>query len=184
MSVKNAIDRGDAAALREILAAAGSANELIVWGIRGHLRTHPLHYVCDKCFDGSIAKEAALPLAEALLAAGADSNGSVENNETPLHAAASLGVEDVGLRLLEAGADPNRIGSTGETPLHWAAHMGLARLVKGLLDAGARADVADGRYKATPLGWAQHGMAARKPGGLHEQVIEMLGGAGSGPATG
>lgn len=179
MSVKSVIDKGYAAALREILEASpGLANELVVWGIRGHLRTHPLHYVCDKYFDGSIAKEAALPLAEALLAAGSDCNGSVENNETPLHAAASLGVEDVGLRLLEAGADPNRIGSTGETPLHWAAHLGLAGLVRGLLDAGARTDVVDVRYKATPLGWAQHGLAGRKAGhdGGHERVIEMLGG--------
>jgi ankyrin repeat protein len=179
MSVKRAIDTGEAAALREALAASpGLANELVLWGIRGHLRTHPLHYVCDRCFDGSLAKEAALPLVEVLLAAGADCNGSAENNETPLHGAASLGVEDVGLRLVEAGADTDRIGSTGETALHWAAYLGLAQLVEKLLAAGARTDVADTRFKATALGWARHAMANRPLGSSsgHERVIQLLGG--------
>lgn len=157
LTIKSAIDAADATALRGLLAASPDlANAPVVWGIRGHLRTHPLHYICDRCFDGSIAKDAALPLADALLAAGAGCNGNIEDNETPLHGAASLGVEDVGLRLLEAGADPNRIGSTGETPLHWAAHLGLTRLVQAMLTAGARTDILDHRYKATPLGWAQH----------------------------
>jgi uncharacterized protein len=177
--MKAAIDAANAHELRRLLTESPAlADESVVWGEREHLRTHPLHYVCDKLFDGTIRKGDELPLIEALLAAGADCNGHAEDRETPLHGAASLGAEDVGVRLLDAGADPNRLGSFAETPLHWAAHLGLAGLVGRLLQAGAKTDIVDKRYNATPLGWAQHGLTNRPPGsgGEHERVIEMLGG--------
>lgn len=43
--------------------------------------------------------------------------------ETALIGAASLGAEDVGLRLLDAGAQPELLGIFGETALHWAAML-------------------------------------------------------------
>src|SRR6188768_3103044 len=69
--VKAAIDGGDPSALRETLTAnPASANTLVVWGERDHLRTHPLHYVCDKAFDSTITYPIALALVEVLLQAG------------------------------------------------------------------------------------------------------------------
>src|SRR5260370_7610182 len=75
-----------------------------------------------------------LPLVEALIQAGADLNFNKDGkSETPLIGAASLGAEDVGLRLLDSGARPDLRGLFGETALHWAALLGedplLAKLI-------------------------------------------------------
>ena len=175
--VKTAIDGGDPSALRETLTAnPASANTLVLWGERDHLRTHPLHYVCDKAFDSTITYPLALALVEVLLQAGADCNDQASNRETPLLGAASLNAEDVGIRLLDAGANPNAIGISGETALHWAAHQGLYRLVDRLLKAGADINIKDKRYDGTPLLWAEHGRDNPSIGGKsgHDKVIALL----------
>lgn len=140
--------------------------------------THPLHYVSDMVFEKAIPESVALLLVDALLEAGSDVN--YKQSETALHAAASLGTEEIGLRLLDAGAFPNVLGSFGETPLHWAAHQGQARLVAGLLAAGAKTDIEDTRYHATPLGCARHGLTSHLPGSSsgHADVIALLEGVG------
>jgi len=54
-------------------------------------------------------------------------------NGGPLNGAASLGAEDVGIRLLAAGARADLLGRFGETALHWAAYLGASRLVDRLI---------------------------------------------------
>jgi hypothetical protein len=159
MDVRTALRTGDAERLRQILLADPTqANALVAYGDNSQSRTHhPLHYVSDLVFNGVLAKGMEMPLVEALLDAGADVDfGKGNRCETNLIGAASLGAEDVGLRLIAAGADPNARGNGGETALHWAALFGERRLVERLID-GADLELEDDRYHSTPLGWAVHG---------------------------
>jgi ankyrin repeat protein len=85
-------------------------------------------------FRGALPQGEEIPLVDVLLDAGADldfqrSREDGKNGDTPLIGAASLGAEDVGLRLLAAGAKPDLRGLFGETALHWAALLGEDRLV-------------------------------------------------------
>lgn len=159
MDVRTALRTADVARLRQILAADPSqANALIAYGDNSQKRTHhPLHYVSDLVFNGVLAKGTEMPLVEALLEAGSDPDfGKGDRRETNLIGAASLGAEDIGLRLLDAGADPHARGNGGETALHWAALFGELRLVERLID-GADLELEDDQYHSTPLGWAVHG---------------------------
>ena len=127
--VKTAIEAGDATALRRILAEVPvRANELIRWGRDCRIATHPLHYVSDMLCNGVLPKGKELGLVEVLIQAGADLNFQKEGKDTPLIGAASLGAEEVGLKLLDAGARPELRGGFGETALHWAALLGEDRL--------------------------------------------------------
>lgn len=155
MDVKTAIETGEAKALQQLLAGDPAlANQLIVWG---NCQTHPLHFISDKLFDGTLERGKELPLVEALLAAGSDVNHQAPNGETPLIGAASLGAEAVGLRLLEAGARVNATSIFDSTALHWAALLGLDRLAGQLIQQGSNIHLKDSRYHSTPLGWAVHG---------------------------
>jgi ankyrin repeat protein len=75
--------------------------------------------------------------------------------------AAQLGHAEVVGLLLDAGEDPNRYNPKGghahSTPLHQAALANHEAVVRLLVERGARLDMRDTIYKATPLGWAQHG---------------------------
>jgi hypothetical protein len=157
MDVKTAIRHGDAAALRLLLSEdASRADALIRWGDNDSIYTHPLHYVSDMIFQSTLKREAALPLIDALIQAGADldfqRNGK---GDTPLIGAASLIAEDVGIRLLEAGANPRLRGIFGETALHWSAMLGEDRLSKKLIPV-SDIDLMDEKYNSPPLGWAMH----------------------------
>jgi hypothetical protein len=177
VDVKSAIESGDAAALRGLIAEdPARANEPIQWGDRRQIRTHPLHYVSDMLFAGTLARGKELPLIEVLLEAGSDVNFAAKNGETALIGAASLDAEEVGLRLLEAGADVNPRGMFQETALHWAAHLGLARLVGALIARGSDVNLRDTRYGSPPLGWALHGyFTAKDPGqGRHRKAVAAL----------
>jgi ankyrin repeat protein len=111
VDVKKAIQTGDVAALRSLLAEdPGGANRLIEWGKKCEIRTHPLHYVSDMLFDGTLERGKGVSLIDALLSAGADCNHQAANGETPLIGAASLAAEEVGLRLLDSGARPDLQG--------------------------------------------------------------------------
>ena len=135
MGVKTAIETGDAQALRQLLAdVPARADELIRWGKDCHIATHPLHYISDMLFENTLQKGKELPLLEVLIQAGA--NLDFQRNgegDTPLIGAASLGAEEVGLRLLSAGAKPGLRGLFGETALHWAALLGEDRLAGRLI---------------------------------------------------
>ena len=158
MDVRTALRRGDAEKLRQILSAdPAQANALVAYGENCQKLTHhPLHYISDLVFNGVLPKGKEMPLVEALLAAGSDVDfGKGAKHETSLIGAASLGAEDVGLRLLDAGADPHARGNGGETALHWAALFGELRLVERLIE-GANLELEDDQYHSTPLGWAMH----------------------------
>jgi hypothetical protein len=162
MDVKKAIRTGDADALRSLLIEDSSrANALVRWGKNDCVLTHPLHYVSDMLFEGTLRKGKELPLIEALIQAGADldfqrDREDGKKSDTPLIGAASLAAEEVGLRLLEAGARPELRGLFGETALHWATLLGEDRLA-GRLIARSDLDLKDEKYNSSPLGWAVHG---------------------------
>jgi hypothetical protein len=185
MDVKTAIRNGDAAALRQLLVEDSSrANELIRWGERKPCFT-PLHFISDMLFEGTLPKGMEIPLVDALLDAGADvdfqrSREDGKKGDTPLIGAASLGAEDVGIRLLDAGAKPELRGLFGETALHWAALLGEPRLVAKLIK-GSDVNLKDEKYNSPPLGWAIHGWCDA-PGGSHagqREVIALLVAAGA-----
>lgn len=174
MDVKTAIETGDAAALRRLLAdVPPRADELIRWGKDCRIATHPLHYVSDMRFEGRLQSGKELPLMEALIQAGADvdfqRNGE---GDTPLIGAASLGAEEVGLRLLNAGAKPGLRGLFGETALHWAALLGEDRLAGRLIES-VDPNLKDKKYKSSSLGWAVHGWC-NPPAGNHGRQLEVV----------
>jgi hypothetical protein len=179
MDVKAAIDSGDPHALRRLLFEDSSqANDLISWG---KCLTHPLHYISDMLFTGSLQKGKELSLVDALIGAGADLNFNRDgNSETPLIGAASLGAEDVGLRLLDAGARPDVRGMFGETALHWAALLGENRLVARLIPT-SDLNLKDEKYHSPPLGWAIHGWTDPPAGnhGRQREVVTLLVTAGA-----
>lgn len=195
--IRTAIENGDVTRLRALLAEDPTrANEHVRWGPEWAIRTHPLHFVSDKLFDGTLERsreaETAVPMIDALIEAGADVNHfSREESphepkcETPLNGAASLGAQDVGIRLIEAGADTAKINLLGETALHWAAVLGLDRLVERILRAEAPHHISlrvrDANWDSTPLGWARHGAAEPPAGsaGRHSEVIAALVRAGA-----
>ena len=171
VTVKEAIEAGDAAALRHLLSEDPSlANALLRWGKDDSLRTHPLHYVSDMLFQGVLAKGLELPLLDALIEAGADVDFQPgAKSDTPLIGAASLGAEEAGLRLLAAGARPELRGIFGETALHWAAILGEDRLAARLI-GGSDLELRDTQYNSPPLGWAIHGRYNSPSGNKGNQV--------------
>jgi uncharacterized protein len=170
MDIKTAIEAGDVVTMRRLLFEdAAHANTLIRWGKDDSILTHPLHYVSDMLFAGSLKTGRELPLVAALIEAGAevDFQGSART-DTPLIGAASLGAEDVGLALLDAGAKPQVRGIFGETALHWAALLGEDRLAARLVE-GSELDLKDEKYHSPPLGWAIHGRQNPPAGNVGRQ---------------
>ena len=188
MDVKSAIQTGDALTLqRLLLEEPGRANELIRWGGLNPCLTHPLHYISDMLFKGSLPRGNEIALVDALIEAGADLNFQPERKDgrkgdTPLIGAASLGAEDAGIRLLDAGARRELRGLFGETALHWAAMLGEDRLAARLIE-GSDMDLLnlkDEKYASPPLGWAVHGWS-NPPAGNHgrqQKVVELFVAAG------
>jgi hypothetical protein len=178
MDVRTAIETADADALRQLLAENPLlANMLIRWGRNEHCLTHPLHYVSDMLFEGILQRGRELPLVEALIQAGADLNFQSDRedgkkSDSPLIGAASLGAEEVGIRLLEAGAKPELRGLSGETALHWAALLGEDRLA-GTLIVGCDLNLRDEQYMSPPLGWAIHGWR-NPPAGNRGKQLEVI----------
>lgn len=177
MDVKTGIRTGDAQALRRLFSEdASQANALVRWGMNDCILTHPLHFVSDMLFEGKLQRGKELPLIEALIQTGADldfqRNGK---GDTPLIGAASLGAEEVGLRLLEAGARPELRGLFGETALHWAALLGEDRLAATLIEV-TDLNLKDKKYQSTPLGWAIHGWSDPPAGnrGRQRQAVGLL----------
>ena len=182
--VKWAIDAGDAKLLRDLLAADRTrANAPIQWGRNDCISTHPLHYISDAIFEGVLDRTKALPLVDALIDAGSDVNfHKPGDGETPLMGAASLGAEEVGVRLIDGGAAVDTRGLFDETPLHWAANMGLNKLVRRMIEGGADVNAEDRKYRSSPLGWALHGWMetpAEERRGGHDEVVRLLVSAGA-----
>jgi hypothetical protein len=176
MDVKTAIGNGDAGTLRRLLTEDPSrADALIRWGANDCILTHPLHYVSDMLFEGTLEKGKELPLIDALIDARADVDFQRDTergkSDSPLIGAASLGAQDVGLRLLAAGANPQLRGMFGETALHWAALLGEDRLAQRLIEV-SDVNLKDEKYKSSPLGWAIHG-CYNAPAGNHGRQREV-----------
>jgi uncharacterized protein len=182
MDVKTAIRQGDAEALRVLLTEdASRANALVRWGANDCILTHPLHYVSDMLFDGTLKKGKELPLVEALIQAGADLDFQKNRKgDTPLIGAASLAAEEVGLKLVDAGANVQLRGLFGETALHWAALLGEYRLAGRLIE-GSDLNLKDEKYNSPPLGWAIHGCYNPPAGnqGRQREVAALLVAAGA-----
>ena len=178
MTVRAAIEAGDAAALKALLAEDASlANEVIRWGPNDKNPSVPLQYVCDMLFEGPLEHGREMPLIEALLEAGANIDHRHEmHGDTPLIAAASLLAEEVGLRLVAAGADVTLQGLFGATALHWAAMHGLVPLSEAMIAAGADVALRDTEHDSGPIGWAVHGWKEDKPGVPRSQpdVVRLL----------
>jgi ankyrin repeat protein len=112
-----------------------------------------------------------------LLDAGADldfqrSREDGKKGDTPLIGAASLGAEDVGLRLLAAGVKPDLRGLFGETALTWATLLSEYRLVAELIK-GSNVNLRDEKNNSPPLGWAIHGWCD-PPAGNHGRQSEVV----------
>lgn len=180
--MNTAIRTGDAKTLRRLLKEdAARANALIAWGPNDRNLTHPLHYVSDMLFEGTLARGKELPLIEALIESGADLNFQRNGKgDTPMIGAASLGAEDVGIRLLDAGAKPEPRGIFGETALHWAALLGEDRLAAKLIPV-SDVNLKDAKYKSTVLGWAIHGWSDPPDGnhGRQREIAKLLVAAGA-----
>ena len=138
--VADAAQRGDAAAVRALLADGADVNAAQGDGMTG------LHWAA---FNGNAA------IADVLVGAGADLEAVTRlGAHRPLHVAAKEGHAAVTALLLEAGADPSALTSTGAAPLHFAAASGDARSVSALLDHGASVDAREPEWGQTPLHFA------------------------------
>jgi peptide-methionine (S)-S-oxide reductase len=127
--------------------------------------------------------EYTLPIAEALIRAGASVEGagltltaavclgrgddigrlakeaSAEEKQKALAAAAYNGRVDAIDAAIAFGADPNapNVGlNPNATALHNAVCSGSLAAVRKLVEAGASVDAKDGPYRATPLVWAEY----------------------------
>ena len=90
---------------------------------------------------------------------------------------------DVKTAIQNGDADALR-GLFGETALHWAALLGADRLAARLIERTADLNLADEKYKSTPLGWAIHGWseppaANRGNRGRQREVAALLIAAGA-----
>jgi ankyrin repeat protein len=144
--------------------------------------------------------EHTLPIAEALIAAGAtveeagltltaavclqrtddvarlSKEASIQEKQKALAAAAYNGRLDAIDTALALGADPNA-SNVGLHPdamaLHNAVCSGSLGAVQKLVERGARADVKDGPYKSTPLVWAEFFERTSQAGARAKQYSEI-----------
>lgn len=136
----DAAERGDIAAVRELLRSAADPD--------------------DAQADGSTALHWAVQnndqvMAELLLQAGADPQRRNRVEAPPLLLAAINGDARMLELLMQAGADPDqRVSVTGDTALMLAARTGKADAVQVLLDHGAAVNVREDWGATTALMWA------------------------------
>ena len=141
-----AVERGDLPAVARLLSEKASVNERE--GIAGET---PLHLA---------ARKAVAPIAEVLIASGAEVDAKDKYSRTPLHVAAEMGsVEVMKLLLAKGAALEAREDVEGLTPLHRAA---ICRPIdpepfRVLLAAGADPNARDG-IGETPLHFAARGL--------------------------
>ncbi len=177
------IVKNDLEGIRTALAANPQlANEGVALNIDGKInpaKGHPLHRICDAVFANKITDRQAIEIAKIFLAAGANIDGFMAQNDfnTPLIAAASLHAEQLGLFYIEKGANIFYAPpGDGGTALHWAAFCGKDKLVEKLIEKGADVNQRDTNYQSTPIGWAIHVLESGDTGNLHNQLtcIKLL----------
>jgi ankyrin repeat protein len=85
-------------------------------------------------------------IAEELLRRGADINGRVEPNGSPLLLALQGGHQDIAELLISKGADLSFSCPNYGTVLHYAAMLGMEKMTKLLVEAGADVNAEGGKY--------------------------------------
>jgi ankyrin repeat protein len=137
--VADAVMRGDAAAVRALLAQKADVNGTQADGATA------LHWA---------AYRADVAMLDLLLQAGADPKVANSEGFTPLALAALNGNAVLVDHLLKAGANPNERLPRGETPLMMAARTGDVAAMRVLLDRGAEMNAKETLRGTTALMWA------------------------------
>jgi ankyrin repeat protein len=157
-AVVEAARRGDATAVRALIAKRADVNEpardgstALLWAAyhsdldivralvaAGAKTDTPNKYGVTPLIQAGRTGDT--PLIDALLKAGANVALAHPDGETAVMSAARAGRGDAVKVLIEAGADVNAMSYQHETALMWAAAEGHADVVKTLLAAGADAD--------------------------------------------
>lgn len=151
----DAAERGDRAAVRELIECRSEVNQAqvdgmtaLLWAVyRDDFETAKLLVEAEAdvrianrygttplslaCLNGNEA------LVRLLLAAGADPNAELRGGETPLMTAARTGKLGPVKALLSFGAKVDARERRGQTALMWAADEGHAEVVQTLIEAGA-----------------------------------------------
>jgi len=135
----DAVKRGDAAAVRSLIAQKTNVNAPDADG------STALHWAAER--DDVV-------MADLLIAAGANVKAKTRYNVTPLSLACTNGDAKLVDRLLKGGADPNETSEEGQTALMTASLTGKPDAVKLLLETGASVDVAEPYKGQTALMWA------------------------------
>ena len=138
---KRLIEAGDAAGLRELLAAHPEIAADQVSSRLSGKSSSVLDYVAVARFHGALDRDAAGELTTVLLAAGVRPDGQQGSGDTPLITAASYGETAMVRALLAAGANIEALGASipgGGTALAHAVHYGMPAIVDVLIAAGAR----------------------------------------------
>lgn len=124
------------------------------------------------------------PLAELLIAHGADCKAKNRRGAEPIHYAADANHGDLIAQaetisyLLSVGANPNVMDKSGVTPLHRAVRTRSLPAVRTLLDGGADPN-AQNKTGSTPLDLALHPSGRRGSGSDHARsqrkgIIKLL----------
>jgi len=137
--VADAVMKGDAAAVRKLVAAKADVNAPQVDGATA------LHWAVYR--DN-------LELTDLLLRAGADVKATNREGVTALAMASLYGNPAMIERLLKAGADAKQRGPTGETMVMLAARNGNPQAIKVLVGAGADVNAKESVRQTTALMWA------------------------------
>jgi ankyrin len=136
MSLRAAAERGDAAAVRDLLRQGIAVDAQNVDG------TTALHWA---------VRADSVDAAESLLEAGAAPAAADRYGITPLYLAAVNGNAAMIAQLLDAGADASTVAPTGETTLMTATRTGKPEALTLLLDRGAEVDARDPEFEQTAL---------------------------------
>jgi ankyrin repeat protein len=137
--VADAAMRGDAAAVRTLIAAKGNVNAPQADGATA------LHWAVHRSDHTTMT---------ALLRAGANPKAATQTGSTPLWLASINGDATAIAALIEAGADANEALPLGRTPLMIAARTGKVEAIAALLDRGANVNAKETLRGTTPLMWA------------------------------
>lgn len=121
-TLMRAVDAGDAACVKLLLAEGASANAAAEDGETALMRA---------------SAKGNLEIVEALLDAGGDVHAKSENGFTPLFMAVFFGHVEIARALLDRGSDPSAPTRASTTALKWARTWGSAEIVKLLDEAGA-----------------------------------------------
>ncbi len=177
--LQSILKTGDTTLLHSTLASNPElANSGVPLDDKTPALAHPLHRIADWVFTKDISEEKGIELASILLDFGANIDGQDLKilQDTPLIAAASLYVNQLGKYYLSKGANLHHQGFFGGTALHWAAWCGGVELLEVLLQKDLDLNQKCIEFTSTPLFWAVHGTYQDKniARSAHLKSIELL----------